>query len=146
MLGITFKENCLPTVAFAKKGPDIRNTKAIDIYHELREYDIEVDVYDPWANPAEVMHEYGIKTMTEYPSDRLLSRRGESVEPLVEGRCTEHVEGRCTEHVEVGYGAIVLAVAHKEFMQINLQEHKNTGSIIYDVKGILAKEITDGRL
>ena len=47
MLGITFKENCLPTVAFAKEGPDIRNTKAIDIYHELREYDVEVDVYDP---------------------------------------------------------------------------------------------------
>lgn len=57
MLGITFKENC----------PDIRNTKAIDIYHELREYDIDVDVYDPWANPVEVKHEYNIKTITEYP-------------------------------------------------------------------------------
>lgn len=57
MLGITFKENC----------PDIRNTKAIDIYRELYEYEIEVDVYDPWADPAEVKHEYGIKTITEYP-------------------------------------------------------------------------------
>jgi len=57
MLGITFKENC----------PDIRNTKAIDIYHELLEYDIEVDVYDPWAKPEEVMHEYGITTLTNYP-------------------------------------------------------------------------------
>ena len=67
MLGITFKEYCLstvalakeglptvalakeglPTIALAKEGPDIRNTKAIDIYHELREYDMEVDVYDP---------------------------------------------------------------------------------------------------
>jgi UDP-N-acetyl-D-galactosamine dehydrogenase len=57
MLGITFKENC----------PDIRNTKAIDIFHGLREYNIEVDVYDPWANPSEVKHEYGIRTITEYP-------------------------------------------------------------------------------
>ena len=54
MLGITFKENC----------PDIRNTKAIDIYNELCEYDIEVDVFDPWANPEDVKHEYGIKIIT----------------------------------------------------------------------------------
>ena len=105
MLGITFKENC----------PDIRNTKAIDIYHELREYDIDVDVYDPWANPAEVKHEYGIKTITEYP------------------------EGN-------GYGAIILAVAHKEFIKINLNKHKNKGCIIYDVKGILSKSVVSGRL
>ena len=57
MLGITFKENC----------PDIRNTKAINIYHELVEYGIEVDIYDPWANPSEVDLEYGINTITEYP-------------------------------------------------------------------------------
>ena len=52
MLGITFKENC----------PDIRNTKAIDIYHELKTYDLNVDIYDPWANPEEVRHEYGISS------------------------------------------------------------------------------------
>jgi len=57
MLGITFKENC----------PDIRNTKAIDIYHNLVEYGISVDVYDPWANPEEVKHEYKIDTLTTYP-------------------------------------------------------------------------------
>lgn len=50
MLGITFKENC----------PDIRNTKATDIYNELVQYGIDVDVYDPWAKPEEVFHEYGI--------------------------------------------------------------------------------------
>jgi len=52
MLGITFKENC----------PYIRNTKAIDIYRELREYDMEVEVSDSWADPKEEMQEY---TMTE---------------------------------------------------------------------------------
>ena len=57
MLGITFKENC----------PDIRNTKAIDIYHELIEYGLEVDVFDPWAKADEVMHEYGIGIIENNP-------------------------------------------------------------------------------
>jgi len=51
MLGITFKENC----------PDIRNTRAVDIVAELREYGAEVEIYDPWANPAEVRNEYGLE-------------------------------------------------------------------------------------
>lgn len=50
MLGITFKENC----------PDIRNTRAIDIYEELLTYDVNIDVYDPWADKAEVKHEFNI--------------------------------------------------------------------------------------
>jgi len=51
VLGITFKENC----------PDIRNSRVIDIIQELKEFDVDVDVYDPWANPDEVQHEYDIK-------------------------------------------------------------------------------------
>jgi UDP-N-acetyl-D-galactosamine dehydrogenase len=57
LLGITFKENC----------PDIRNTKVIDIYHELRSFGLHVDVYDPWAKAQEVMHEYGIPLLTQEP-------------------------------------------------------------------------------
>ncbi len=57
MLGITFKENC----------PDIRNTKATDIYNELVQYGIDVDVYDPWAKPEEVFHEYGITILDKFP-------------------------------------------------------------------------------
>jgi UDP-N-acetyl-D-galactosamine dehydrogenase len=57
LLGITFKENC----------PDIRNTKVIDIYHELRSFGLQVDVYDPWAKAQEVMHEYGIPLLTQEP-------------------------------------------------------------------------------
>jgi UDP-N-acetyl-D-galactosamine dehydrogenase len=53
MLGITFKENC----------PDIRNSRAIDIYRELKEYQMDVSVYDPWANPEEVKHVYNIDLM-----------------------------------------------------------------------------------
>jgi len=121
MLGITFKEDC----------PDIRNTKAIDIYHELCEYDMEVDVYDPWADPAEVQHEYGIRTIIKYPEDQSPS----SVE-----------EGEVRLSSLSRYEAIILAVAHKEFMKINLQGHKDQGCIIYDVKGIWGIEIPDGRL
>ena len=51
MLGITFKENC----------PDIRNTRAVDIVAELRQYGVEVHIHDPWANPEEVRHEYGLE-------------------------------------------------------------------------------------
>lgn len=55
MLGITFKENC----------PDIRNTKAIDVYKALIGFNMDVDVYDPWANPKEVKDEYGIDTISK---------------------------------------------------------------------------------
>lgn len=55
LLGITFKENC----------PDIRNTKVIDVYHELKDFGLEVDVYDPWALPVEVKHEYGLELCPE---------------------------------------------------------------------------------
>ena len=50
ILGLTFKENC----------PDIRNTKVVDVYYELQDFDIKVDIYDYEANPNEVKEEYGI--------------------------------------------------------------------------------------
>jgi UDP-N-acetyl-D-galactosamine dehydrogenase len=58
-LGITFKENC----------PDVRNTKAVDVIKALADYAIEVTTYDPWANPEEVMHEYGLVSSTTLPND-----------------------------------------------------------------------------
>lgn len=57
MLGITFKENC----------PDVRNTKIVDVVKALGEYGIQITIFDPWANPAEVMHEYNLKTTDEMP-------------------------------------------------------------------------------
>ena len=53
ILGLAFKENC----------PDIRNTRVIDIINELKGYDANVDVYDPWANPDEALHEYGVQLL-----------------------------------------------------------------------------------
>lgn len=60
IFGFTFKENC----------PDVRNTKVIDIYKALKEYNLDITVYDPWANPAIVEREYGIKVMNELPSKK----------------------------------------------------------------------------
>ena len=105
MLGITFKENC----------PDIRNTRTIDIYHELKDFAVDVDVFDPWADPEEVMREYGIKIIKEIQKD-------------------------------ANYGSIILAVAHNEFKEIDLDAFHKAGSIIYDVKGVLEKSSVDARL
>lgn len=59
ILGFTFKENC----------PDVRNTKVIDIFKALKEYNLNITVYDPWANPTIVEKEYGIKVVNELPTD-----------------------------------------------------------------------------
>ena len=60
ILGFTFKENC----------PDVRNTKVIDIYRALKEYNLNITVYDPWANPAVAKHEYGIDITNELPKGK----------------------------------------------------------------------------
>ncbi len=60
MLGITFKENC----------PDVRNTKIVDVVSALCDYGIKVTIFDPWANPAEVDHEYKLETVCEQPSEK----------------------------------------------------------------------------
>jgi UDP-N-acetyl-D-glucosamine/UDP-N-acetyl-D-galactosamine dehydrogenase len=105
LLGLTFKENC----------PDIRNTRVVDIYHELREYGMEVTVYDPWADPDEVMHEYGILSQKELP-------------------------------LRNDFNAIVLAVAHQQFLGLDFKNLMSPETVIYDVKGFLDSSIIDGRL
>jgi UDP-N-acetyl-D-galactosamine dehydrogenase len=103
MLGITFKENC----------PDIRNSRVVDIYHELRDFGMAVDVYDPWANAAEVKHEHGIDLVSEPGS---------------------------------GYDAIVLTVAHHEFLYLPYAQLKQADGIIFDIKSVLDKSLVDARL
>ncbi len=60
MLGITFKENC----------PDVRNTKIVDVITALKDYGINVSVFDPWASPSEVKHEYGLTTTNSLPNQK----------------------------------------------------------------------------
>ena len=104
VLGITFKENC----------PDVRNTKAVDVIKNLKSYGTQVTVFDPWASPEEVMHEYGLQTTSNLPKDDQ-------------------------------YNAIVLTVAHKEYLRMDLQELLAPNGILYDVKGILKGKV-NGRL
>ena len=103
MLGITFKENC----------PDVRNTKIVDVISALEDYGIKVSLYDPWANPVEVLHEYGLHASNTRPN--------------------------------ATFDAVVLGVAHQEFLDLDLQSIRNENSIVYDVKGILGAA-ADGRL
>ena len=60
MLGITFKENC----------PDVRNTKIVDVIAALTDYGIKVSIFDPWANPEEVQHEYNLTTANTLPQQK----------------------------------------------------------------------------
>ncbi len=99
MLGITFKENC----------PDIRNTKIIDVIHSLEDYGAKITIFDPWANPEEVLHEYGL----------------ESIQKVEELNASEYK-----------FDAIVLGVAHDEFMEIDMEPLKKALGVVYDVKGV----------
>lgn len=83
ILGFTFKENC----------PDVRNTRVIDIYQELKSFDMDVDVYDPWADAGEVKHEYGIDIISG------------STPPAISD-----------------YAAVILTVAHNEFKNLPLEK------------------------
>lgn len=103
MLGITFKENC----------PDVRNTKIVDVIAALADYGIKVSIYDPWANPAEVKHEYGLETSIILPTKK--------------------------------FDALVLGVAHREFLNVDFASLQNVDSVLYDVKGVLEKNV-DGKL
>ncbi len=106
VLGIAFKENC----------PDIRNSRAIDIINEIKIYDINVDVYDPWATVSAVKHEYGIELISSI------------------------------EDVTIKYDAVIIAVAHDEFKELNMNVLLKENHVIFDVKGMLPKEQSHLRL
>lgn len=100
ILGATFKENC----------PDIRNTKVIDIYNALIDFDLKIDIFDPWADSHEFLHEYGLN---------LLNKKFMIVEE---------------------YDAIILAVSHSVFLDMDLNKITKAKSVIYDVKAFLPKD------
>ncbi len=104
VLGITFKENC----------PDVRNTKVVDVIHALEDYEMNVSLFDPWAEPDEVKQEYGLSSVKEVPKKK--------------------------------FDAVVLAVAHNEFKNLDFDSIKNDKAIVYDVKNVLSKELKDKTL
>ncbi len=103
MLGITFKENC----------PDIRNSRVVDIYKELVDFGMQVDVFDPWANVDDVKKEHGIVLV---------------------------------KNLADTYDAIVLTVAHAEFLTLPFANLKAKDGIIFDIKSVLDRSLVDARL
>ena len=103
-------------ITFKEDCPDIRNSRAIDIIEEFKSFSVNVDVFDPWATAGEVKNAYGLN---------LISNK---------------------KDIKIKYDAVVLAVSHKEFLSIDLKEFVKEDHIIFDVKSILSKELTDSRL
>ena len=107
VLGLAFKEDC----------PDIRNTKVIDVVDALREYHVEVDVYDPWVDPHEACEEYGLEPISA-PS-------------------------------EGAYDAVVLAVAHRQFIELGehgIRAFLKPEHVLFDVKSVLPAHAVTARL
>lgn len=108
VLGLTFKENC----------PDVRNTKVVDIVRRMNEYNVRVDVYDPWIQVEEAEREYGLKCLDSPPQPR----RYAAVILAVGHR----------EFLELG--------------EVGVREYGKPGAVLFDVKGILPSGAVDARL
>jgi UDP-N-acetyl-D-galactosamine dehydrogenase len=107
VMGLAFKENC----------PDLRNTRVIDIVAELTDWEVEVDVWDPWIDADEARHEYGLE--------------------LIDGA------------QDGAYDGVVLAVAHEQFAAMGPERIRalgKSGAVLFDVKGMLPKDVADRRL
>jgi UDP-N-acetyl-D-galactosamine dehydrogenase len=104
-------------LTFKENCPDVRNTKVVDIINELTSYGANVDVHDPWVDAAEADREYGLDLVSS-------PEKG-------------------------AYDVVVLAVAHDEFRELGekgIRAFGNKGSILYDVKYLLPKDVSDDRL
>ena len=101
---------------FKENCPDVRNTRVIDIYRALQEYTVSITVYDPWACPEVVKRQYGIDIVSQLPEEK--------------------------------FDTAIVAVAHRQFRQgeISFEDLLNQNHVIYDVKGILPRDLIDGRL
>ncbi len=108
VLGITFKEDC----------PDVRNTRVVDVVRELQSYGAQVDVYDPWADPAEVHEEYGLDVRREPP------------------------EAGQYDAIVVA----VAHQQFRELSPVQIREWGKSPHVIYDIKGVLPTDLVDARL
>lgn len=104
-------------VTFKENCSDIRNTKVVDIYNTLAEYTNDIIVYDKYADYAQLLAQYNVSITKDWKS----------------------VENE-------RFDAVILAVAHNEFIGIDVRQLLKQGGIVYDVKGVLPKEIIDARL
>lgn len=105
-------------ITFKENCPDIRNSKAIDLVHALEDYETEVLVYDPWANSEILETKYHLKTLSNKQLNSQLNT----------------------------FDAVILTVAHTEFLELDVAQFLNKNGVVYDVKGVLPKEIVNKRL
>ena len=104
-------------ITFKENCPDIRNSRVVDIIKELKEFGCNVDIYDPWADKNEVQTEYNLELITDI------------------------------KKVDINkYSGIILAVAHNEFKNLDFLFMKKSRAVIFDVKGVLNKDLVDDRL
>jgi len=103
-------------ITFKEDCPDIRNSRAIDIVREFETYGVNVDVFDPWATVSAVKHEYGIDLISSI------------------------------NDIDKKYDSIVVAVSHKEFIALDLNDLVADDHIIFDVKATFSKEKSHSRL
>lgn len=104
-------------ITFKENCSDIRNSHAVDVVYGLQEFGCHVDVFDPIADPEEVKKEYGIVS-----------------------------KNNLTELQEKSYDAIVLAVPHRELMNFDIGKYKKSNGIVFDIKSVMPKDKSDGRL
>ena len=104
-------------ITFKENCPDIRNSHAVDVVTGLQEFGCKVDIYDPWANVDEVRQAYGLDSSRELSA--ILQEK---------------------------YDAVVLAVAHKEFKTLDISRFRWDHTTVFDIKGILPRDVVDGRL
>ncbi|WP_452220363.1 nucleotide sugar dehydrogenase [Lacinutrix salivirga] len=103
-------------VTFKENCPDIRNSRVIDIIEELKTFNVAIDIYDPWASKTEVEKAYNLPLIT---SEKALNKN---------------------------YDAIILAVAHQQFLELDISALKSKNTVVFDVKSLLDKNLVDGRL
>ncbi|MBP5232286.1 MAG: nucleotide sugar dehydrogenase [Planctomycetes bacterium] len=103
-------------VTFKENCPDIRNSHAVDVVRGLEEFGCAVDVYDPWAEPEEIAKEYGLNSFKD------------------------------AARLAKDYDAVVLAVAHREFAGFPVRAHGKASAVVYDIKGVLPRDVVDARL
>ncbi len=104
-------------ITFKENCSDIRNSHAVDVVYGLQEFGCHVDVFDPIADPEEVKKEYGIVS-----------------------------KNNLTELQEKSYDAVVLAVPHRELMNFDIGKYKKSNGIVFDIKAVMPKDKSDGRL
>ncbi len=117
--GVMVKDSKILILGFTFKEncPDIRNTKVADIVDTLSQYTPNIDICDPWADAGRVNEEYGIQL-----------KKTEDLSPA-------------------SYDAIILSVAHREFTSLQIRSYlRAANGVVYDVKGVLDRNIVDGRL